>query len=433
MSLRWRITLYGTIVFAILSIILLTWFYHQPILFIICEFLLVLLGVFGFRLLDQLFKPMELLTESTRRLSEQEFTTRLSLLGHQESDQLIEVYNRMIETLRQQRIQNQEQEYFLKKILASTPSAIITFDFDERIVEANPAALEFLESSFGTIQGKKLDEIKQPLAQKLAALPMNTSLILPFRGQRRLKCTRSSYLDKGFAKTYIFMDELTHELRRTEKDAYEKVIRVMTHEINNSLGAAHSLLHSCLNYAPQIQREDRGDFRHALEVIISRTEHLKTFVGDYASVVKLPQPKHSAGDLLGLLQHVQLLLSAELQQRQITWKWDVHPLPDISMDRLQMEQVFLNIAKNAMEAIDTNGRIQVTLQKDQDRPCFVMEDSGGGISSETKEHLFTPFYTTKPSGAGIGLTLVAEILNNHGFDFALESQPFEPTRFKIWF
>ncbi len=433
MKLRWRVQLYGLALIGVASGLLLTYLSDRPWLFLLGEAALLALAVFGYRLVREVFGPLETLADTTRLLSEQEFTTRLRPVGHPEMDRLIGIYNRMTEILRQQRIHNQEQEFFLQKVLATTRSAIVAFDYDHRIEQANPAAEVYLEAPLESLRGKTLEELGAPLARALAAIPDAESRVLPFRGRRRLKCARAHFVDRGFFKSYLFIDELTAELRQTEKAAYEKLIRVMSHEINNSLGAANSLLHSLLNYARQIDADDRQDFRAALEVIISRADHLKTFVSDYASVVKLPPPKLEPTDLAALLERVRVLLSAELSRREICWTQEQEPVKPVALDPLQMEQALLNVAKNAMEAIDRDGAIAVLIRAGKQRPSLTIEDSGPGIPGEIEEQLFTPFYTTKPTGQGIGLTMVAEILNNHGFDFSLDSEPGQPTRFTIWF
>ena len=424
---------YGALVFVILTTVLLTHFENQPMVFLATEVALVILALFGYRLISDLFQPLELLADTTRRLGEQEFTTRLSKLGQPETDTLIDVYNRMIESLRQERIHNREQSHFLQKILQTTHSAIITFDFDHQIEMINPAGLHFLGLTEKETLGKKLAELHSELAVELCALSLDKPTVVPFLGQRRLRCTYSSFLDRGFRKFYIFMDELTEELRKIERAAYEKVIRVMSHEINNSLGAVHSLLHSCMSFAPQIQPSDREDFEIALKVIIARTDHLKSFMQGYASVVKLPEPQRSPVQIRKLWEHVHLLMASELQRRNISWEWQVDKQKPISLDAPQMEQVFLNIAKNAVEAIGENGFITLKITHHLGKPCLILEDTGKGLSPDIERHVFTPFYTTKPDGVGIGLTLVSEILGNHGFTFSLSSSPGDQTRFTIWF
>ena len=428
-----RVLVYGALLFAIVSILLLAHFRTRPTLFIISEIALIGFAVFGYRLVLQVFGPLRLLTETTRLLGEQDFTTRLRPVGHPEMDRLIGIYNDMSKILWEQRVRNQEQEFFLRKVLQSTSVAIVSFDFDGFIDQVNPAAARFFQKEADTLVGKSLEQIDSPLATALAKIPTGEDAVVPLRGQRRLKVSHAQFLDRGFYKGYMFLAEVTEELRRTEKGAYQKLVRVISHEINNSLGATHSLLRSCLQYADQIGTEDREDYTTALKVAISRTEHLQTFVSDYVSVVKLPQPNRVPTHLGELLDHVHHLLSAEFEKRRIQWRDVGEPEGKIPMDRLQMEQVFLNIIKNAMEAIGEDGVITVRSGNHKERPHLIIEDTGPGIPPEIEDQLFIPFYTTKAGGQGIGLTMAAEVLNNHGFDYALESAAGESTRFTIWF
>jgi signal transduction histidine kinase len=127
-------------------------------------------------------------------------------------------------------------------------------------------------------------------------------------------------------------------------------------------------------------------------------------------------------------------MGAESLRRTIAWKWDVaESITPIMMDRNQMEQVFVNILKNAMEAIGQDGVITVRIGKRGQQAFVVVEDSGPGIPFEVQQNLFTPFFSTKEHGQGIGLTLVQEILSRHRFDFSLRSQPGQPTQFSIYF
>ena len=196
----------------------------------------------------------------------------------------------------------------------------------------------------------------------------------------------------------------------------------------------NSLLHSCLHYRDQLREEDREDFQPALQVAISRTEHLNAFMKGFAEVIRLPVPRLQPIDLKVLLEEIQRLLQAQSQQRHITWTWEVQePLSPIQMDQEQMEQVFVNILKNAMEAIGEEGRIGIRMGREGGKPYVIIEDTGRGIPPQFREHLFTPFFSTKENGQGLGLTLVQEVLARHGFGFALESHPPDPTRFSIYF
>ncbi|NUQ56065.1 MAG: E3 binding domain-containing protein [Dehalococcoidia bacterium] len=170
----------------------------------------------------------------------------------------------------------------------------------------------------------------------------------------------------------------------------------------------------------------------SLQVAAQRSERLSRFMRSFSEVVKLPPPRLQLVDLVELLKGIERLFQVESQQRRIVWEWQVEgEPPPVRMDREQMEQVFVNILKNAMEAIGNDGRIGIALRVAGERLHVVIADSGSGIPPETRELLFTPFFSTKEQGQGIGLTLVQEILSRHGFEFSLESRDGGPTEFLI--
>ena len=284
------------------------------------------------------------------------------------------------------------------------------------------------------LAGKKMRGLKIPLISAIDDLLPGTSSIIPLRGIRKARCFKSHFLDQGHVRLFYIIEELTEELRKTEKVAYEKLIRMLSHEVNNSLGAANSLLHSCLHYKSQLRMEDRADFETALTVAITRTEHLNSFMKSFADIVKLPLPKKQLIDIRLLLQNLLSLLDEELKGRRIDVVWDIDASPGpLSLDASQMEQVFLNILKNSMEAIDADGTITIRLGTAGRTGFVTIEDTGCGISEGAKRNLFTPFFSTKENGQGIGLTLVQEILAQHKFELSFESSPGQPTRFTIMF
>jgi len=135
-----------------------------------------------------------------------------------------------------------------------------------------------------------------------------------------------------------------------------------------------------------------------------------------------------------VLEEVARLLKEESDARQVRWEWEVaDSLPPVEMDRVQMEQAFINICRNSLEAIGRQGTVTVRLGTDRGRPFAVIRDTGGGIPPEVREHLFTPFFTSKENGQGIGLTLVQEVLLAHGFDFSLENDAPGAAAFTILF
>ncbi|GAB3532129.1 hypothetical protein GCM10027443_15380 [Pontibacter brevis] len=234
------------------------------------------------------------------------------------------------------------------------------------------------------------------------------------------RCHRAHFLDRGFQHYFILIEELTEAILQNERQAYEKVIRVMSHEVNNTTGAINSILGSLQYYMPQLEEEHQPDFEHVLQVAIDRNANLNRFMANFAEVVRLPQPRKAPKDLHALLQGLQRLLQPQLEKRHISCTWQLAPQPlVIPIDEQQMEQVILNILKNAMEAIGEEGEICIRTQLDP--PQLTITDNGEGIPKEVQEHLFTPFYTTKNTGQGIGLTMVRDILVNHGFTFSLSS------------
>ena len=140
----------------------------------------------------------------------------------------------------------------MDKILTASPSDIITLDFDDKVALVNPSASRLLRLAERSVVGQSLDESA-------------SRRCCPVQGQR-VRCHKAQFLDQGFLRSFILMEELTEELRLSEKAAYEKVIRLLAHEVNNSTGAVSSLLHSCLNYKGQLREADRGDFENALQV-----------------------------------------------------------------------------------------------------------------------------------------------------------------------
>jgi two-component system, NtrC family, nitrogen regulation sensor histidine kinase NtrY len=388
----------------------------------------------GWRLIRGLFSGLELVKSGAQFISDSDFTARFNEAGHPELDQLIQVYNRMVDHLREERVRQQEQNYFLDKVLTASPSGVVTLDFDGRISLVNPSALKMLGLPRESLIGQQLGELPTPLAPALDELAVGEARVLPLQAGRRVRCQKAQFLDRGFARHFILIEELTDELRRTEKAAYERLIRLMSHEVNNSVGAANSLLHSCLHYAAQLSADDRPDFEHALGVVIARTDQLSALMKSFADVARLPPPRLEPCDVRRLVEDVAVLLRAESGRRGVAWEWEIREqLEPIPMDPAQMEQVFVNVCKNALEAVGEGGRIKVQLGRLSGRAFVTVEDSGGALTPEVREHLFTPFFTTKPNGQGIGLTLVREILNNHRFDFALEGTPGESTRFTVYF
>ncbi|HEU4616951.1 MAG TPA: HAMP domain-containing sensor histidine kinase, partial [Gammaproteobacteria bacterium] len=194
----------------------------------------------------------------------------------------------------------------------------------------------------------------------------------------------------------------------------------------------NSLLESCRTYAAELaSAEHRADYQNALDVLITRNRSLNEFTKGFSDLVKLPAPQRHDVDVGDLLRAMRTMFGAELAERGV--ELAVHAdegLPLVSMDRSQMDQVLINVIRNAAEAIHGNGRIEVLATGGAEKVELSITDTGAGIADAARAQLFTPFFTTKRQGQGLGLTLVKEILTQHGFAFALEPADGR-TRFRI--
>lgn len=395
------------------------------------EGLFVLSIVFGVMLVRSFFIPLDLIRTGAELMAERDFTSQFREVGQPEMDALIRIYNQMIGRLREERLRLQEQHYLLDLVLTASPAGIVTLDFDGRVTSANPAAGALLRIGPEESAGLRLADLPG-LGPALAALPAGGSEVLALEGGRRLKVSRAEFFDRGFSRSFLLLEELTEELRASEKAAYGKLIRMMSHEINNSVGAVGSLLDSFRGYAGDLRGEDQEDFLQAIAVAITRLENLRAFMNGFAEVVRLPPPDRRATGVKQLLDEILLLLRPELDRRRIRVSWErAEPLPPIELDRNQIEQVLVNVLKNAVESIGEDGTIALSLRSRP--PVLTIEDSGPGIPEDVQPLLFTPFFSTKKNGRGLGLTLVQEILSAHDFEFSLGRGKGGGAEFRIGF
>ncbi|MDQ2794777.1 MAG: HAMP domain-containing histidine kinase, partial [Bacteroidota bacterium] len=265
-----------------------------------------------------------------------------------------------------------------------------------------------------------------------ATLAESQPQALRLSGLATYRATAAHFLDRGFTRRFVMLEELTRELIRQEKQAYEQLIRMMAHEINNSIGAINSILHSFQHYAPQLAPADRPDFTEALDVSIARNTQLANFIGSFARLVRLPPPAPQPTDVRALLRATARLLQPQSAERRIRWHLALPAEPLlVNLDAQQLEQALLNVAKNAVEAIGHDGNIWVSATRSP--PTLTIENDGPGLIPAVRQRLFTPFFSTKRDGQGIGLTLVRDVLLAHGFRFSLETNEAGRTAFSIDF
>lgn len=434
MSIKISYIIYWVILHLIIASIMASLLKEEPLLLLAVEaFLVISLGL-ALYLAKQLQKPVEIMQEGLNLIKDQDLATHFVPDSQEELQLLIGTYNKMIDNLRRERQLLKEKEYFLDKIIAVAQTGLLLLDYDGKIAMLNPSILAILGGTSKEWIGQPLEALPYPFGQLLQEQEVGTAQLVTLSSRKRIKCGKSEFFDQGFPRTFITMDELTEELRLSEKAAYDKLIRVISHEINNSLGAVSSLLHTCLHYGEQLNAEDREDYEMAVRVMISRSDHLGAFMRSYADITRLQKPKKQLHSIEKILRDSALLFKAELVARNIKLRWDIDVMaePLVGIERPQIEQVIVNIIKNAIEAADKDGYIRIIMQPKGKQTLICVEDSGPGIPAEVKANLFTPFFSTKPNGQGIGLTMLQEILINHQFEFSLESEEGMPTRFKIW-
>ena len=431
MTLRTKFLLFVTIIHAVLIALAAQVRTANPVLFVAAEALLLLSLWLTAQLYRDFVRPFELIAAGTAAIQAKDFSMKFVPVGQREMDLLIDVYNRMMETLRSERVSRHEKSFLLERLIQASPAGILILDFEGKIAGVNAAAERFLGQRAAVLLGQLPAGLPGPWGPALGALTENEPQSLRLSGLQTYRAHVAHFLDRGFARRFIVLEELTTELIQQEKEAYGKLIRMMSHEINNSIGAINSILHSFHHYAPQLAPADQPDFTQALDVSIARNTQLANFIANFAQLVRLPPPEPRPTELHALLRGICRLLLPQSEERRIRWHLELPPTPlVVNLDAQQLEQALLNVAKNALEAIGHDGNVWVRTSAEP--PTVVIENDGPGLTPEVNQRLFTPFFSTKRDGQGIGLTLVRDVLLAHGFRFELVTSPRGTTAFTVW-
>ncbi|WP_234733640.1 sensor histidine kinase [Tellurirhabdus bombi] len=427
LTLRTKYLLYIATVHAVLIYLIFRWLKEDKLLFIASEVFVLISAYIAIRIYSDFRQPIEFVATGISQIRDKDFTVKFVPTGRNEVDQLINVYNLMIDQLRQERTQQMEQQFFLEKLIDASPIAILIFDFDDRIVTVNPVACQIVQRRVEQMKNKTLAEIDHPLLNQVAELKDGETKTLKISGVEIYRVQKSHFLDRGFQRSFLLIAELTSEILETEKAAYSKVIRMMAHEVNNSIGAVNSIL----DVTQSVMEEPKqSDLKHALQVARERNDRLNHFMRRFADVVRLPLPNRIPTDVNQLSQDVVRLMQIQAELAGISLTFDAESSPiKVLADAAQMEQVLVNVLKNAIEACSPGGLVEVTVSNRQ----LAVRDNGKPIPETLKNNLFNPFYSTKPTGQGIGLTLTREILMNHGFSFSLQTNAEGWTVFSIHF
>ncbi|MBA9076168.1 sensor histidine kinase [Rufibacter quisquiliarum] len=432
MTLRSKFVLVAVLLYGAMLVLAWQLVAYNRWLFVAAEVLIVASLLFTVKLYTSFVRPLNLIAAGVESIRDRDFSIKFLKTGQKEVDQLVEVYNQMMEELRQERVVQTEKHFLLERLIEASPSGIILLDSHDRVAGLNPAAAVLLQASGRDLVAKPLADLPGHWGASLGKLPKDEQRIIRPNGIQTYRCRKIRFLDKGYHRYFILIEELTQELLEKERNAYEKLIRMMSHEINNSIGAVNSILHSFAYFSPQLDPGTRPDFDEALQVCITRNQNLAGFMANFANVVRIPPPTKQPVSLHELLHSIQRLMLPSVERKGVLWHWELDSVsPTVEVDVQQLEQVLINVVKNAVEAVEEGGWVKVKTVANP--PQLLIQDNGQGIAPEVQEKLFSPFFSTKANGQGIGLTMVREILLQHGFPFSLQTGADGVTTFQTQF
>ena len=353
-------------------------------------------------------------------LREDDFSIRAR--GASSADDLGLAYlelNTLGETLRQQRLGAQEATALLRRVMAEIDVAIFAFDEQERLRLANRAGERLL--------GQPLERLLGRTAEELALAPClhgETTAVrdMVFGGRAgRYGMRRSAFRQGGRGHALLVLADVSRALREEERLAWQRLVRVLGHEVNNSLApiksVAQSLQRRLAGGTPDSAAPPADDLRDGLTLISGRAEALARFMGAYARLARLPRPTLKPLDVETWVRRV-----AALETRLAV---GVRPGPalTISADGDQLDQLLINLITNAVDAVlqaEGGGTVVVCWDRSVGNLEVVVRDDGAGLPDSA--NLFVPFFTTKPSGSGIGLALSRQIAEGHGGTLALANR-----------
>ena len=378
----------------------------------------------------QIVEPLHLMETGMLLLREQDFSSRLRRVGQTDADNIVDVFNRMMDALKAERLHVREQNQLFDLIFRSSPMGILILDLDRRVDSVNPSGERLLGVSLEAVRGKRLDECSFDLCEDLCSLAMDEVRTVRLTDSNIYRCSRQSFLNGGFRHTFYLVELLTEEVSQAERKAYEKVIRMIAHEVNNTVAGVTSTLDT-LETAME-DMPDSAELCELMRVCIERCYNIGRVSTNFADVVKSPDPILVHSDLNEVVRVNMQFLETMCGERRIALVMHLSPEPVwVDLDVVLFQQVLVNIFKNAVESIGQEGTVYIRTSAGS--PVLEVADTGRGIDKETASKLFSPFFSTKPNGQGIGLMLVREVLMKHHCTFSLRTGDDGLTRFTIHF
>ena len=371
------------------------------------------------------FRPvrntLRTLTDGVRSFHENDFGLRIAGGQGDELGELVSLYNRLGDALRRERNEIYQRELLLDTVLQGAPMAIVLVNELQRVVYANAAARGLLGRS-RRLAGRALaellegcpPEIRRPLAAEEDAIVTGAQALSDADGDgETFRVINRRFHLNTQEHRLIVVERMTAELKRQEVDVWKKVIRVMSHELNNSLAPVRSLVHSARLLAGRPDRERVVDVLGSVE---DRVKHLCDFLEGYARFARLPLPRRETVSWRSFLATVQAFFPFRLET-------PIGP-EEGYFDPAQMQQVLINLLKNAVESGSPPAEIAVALERSREGSWLVhVLDRGREMDEETMKKALLPFYSSKQSGTGLGLPLCTEILTAHGGTLRLQRRP----------
>ncbi|HEX2342408.1 MAG TPA: ATP-binding protein [Vicinamibacterales bacterium] len=375
---------------------------------------------FVFALRERVVLPLQTLSNLLAALGEGDFSIRAR--GARQGDPLGEVMvevNALVDTLRDQRMGALEATMLLRKVMAEIDVAVFTFDGEGVLKFINRAGARLLGQPAERLLGRHSSELG--LADSLEGeAPRVLNATFP-AGPGRWEIRRSSFRQGGRPHEMLVLSDLSQALREEERLAWQRLIRVIGHEMNNSLAPIKSIAGSLATLLERDPPSDdwQEDALRGLAVIAARSESLSRFMTAYARLARLPPPKFAALDVSTFVQRVVGL------ERHEGVTIQPGPVLTVHADGDQLEQLLINLVRNAVDASrETGGGVRLgwtRLGGSPDALELCVEDDGPGLPNTA--NLFVPFFTTKPGGSGIGLVLCRQIAEAHGGSLTLENRP----------
>jgi PAS domain S-box-containing protein len=374
---------------------------------------------FAFTAQSRVVFPLRTLSNLLAALREGDFSIRAR--GANEGDALGEVLrevNALGETLRQQRLGALEATALLRKVMEEVDVAVFAIDGGGALRLVNRAGERILNQPEEKLLGANAADLG--LSEYLTGdTPRIEQIAFPGKSGR-WEIHRGSFREAGLAHQLLVITDLSRALRDEERQAWQRLIRVLGHELNNSLAPIKSVAE---NLGSMLARRDRDpdwqeDMRSSLNIIAARTDGLARFMGAYARLAKLPPPTFQGVDVSVWIRRVTGLES------RLQVKLQTGPEVRIQADPDQLDQLLINLLRNAVDAsLETGGGVQVGWDRENGYIDVWVQDDGPGIPNPT--NLFVPFFTTKPGGSGIGLVLSRQIAEAHGGTLTLENRETE--------